>query len=198
MNIEHWFATPLWFDTLDDIDNKGIAKYAKALSKRDNGRVLSNYGGWQSNDFHLDSCENNSLKHLGEIVESKIREACTQINLKSNMSAFLSNFWININKKGDGNNVHTHPACSMAAVYYVQVAKNAESNIVFHHPNNLMNFWWQSFTDNNTYTTFNTINVTPEEGRLVIFPPWLSHHVNPNQSTTERISVAFNCDISFV
>ena len=36
------------------------------------------------------------------------------------------------------------------------------------------------------------VPVAPQENRIVIFPAWLWHSVNPNESNTERISVSFN------
>ena len=32
----------------------------------------------------------------------------------------------------------------------------------------------------------------PEEGRMYIFPGWLEHGVEPNQSTEDRVSISFN------
>jgi uncharacterized protein (TIGR02466 family) len=37
-----------------------------------------------------------------------------------------------------------------------------------------------------------TERVTPEAGKMVIFPAWLMHGVRPYRGTAERISIAFN------
>jgi len=34
--------------------------------------------------------------------------------------------------------------------------------------------------------------VEPKEGRLVLFPSWLTHRVSVNRTDEERISIAFN------
>jgi len=45
--------------------------------------------------------------------------------------------------------------------------------------------------EKNKYT-IQTARFHPEPGSLVIFPSWLPHNVEVNQSAKERISVAFN------
>jgi len=195
--VEYWFPTPIWYFDLDDIDNKKIVKYATKLSKKNKGRILSNYGGWQSGDFHLNDCENEELLKLGEIVELKAREASVELGIKQNMQVSMNNFWLNLNQRDNSNIRHTHPTSFFSAAYYVQAPENC-GKIVFEHPSSLINFWWTSFTDNNSYATHSNINYEPKAGRLVIFPSWLEHSVQPNASDDVRISVAFNMDISLV
>lgn len=194
--LENWFPVPLWFDVIEEIDNKKLAKQLKILSKKSEGRVLSNYGGWQSNDFVLRDCAIPELKNLAEIVQTRINDCCKLINIKKNMQAQLSNFWININSKGNGNNLHNHPSCTLAAVYYVQTPEKC-GKVQFEHPSNMINFWMQSYTDNDMYTTHSCVDVQPEEGKLIVFPSWLKHAVQANESDTDRISIAFNADIVF-
>ena len=43
-----------------------------------------------------------------------------------------------------------------------------------------------------TRATANAAGAESKEGRLVMFPSWLRHHVPANDGTTERISIAFN------
>jgi uncharacterized protein (TIGR02466 family) len=37
--------------------------------------------------------------------------------------------------------------------------------------------------------------VSPQTGRLVIFPAWLLHQVRPYRGSAERISIAFNLSL---
>ena len=43
------------------------------------------------------------------------------------------------------------------------------------------------YNDANTYHWF-----TPVPNTLIMFPAWLEHDVEPNQSQEERISISFN------
>jgi hypothetical protein len=36
------------------------------------------------------------------------------------------------------------------------------------------------------------INIQPRPGLLVLFPSWLEHYTDPNQSDDERVCISFN------
>jgi hypothetical protein len=38
--------------------------------------------------------------------------------------------------------------------------------------------------------------ITPEAGKIVVFPSWLQHFVHPNAGDTDRVAVAFNIIIA--
>ena len=44
---------------------------------------------------------------------------------------------------------------------------------------------------NNDFTS-NILRIKPEEGMLVLFPSWLTHSVDPNMSSDERVVISFN------
>jgi uncharacterized protein (TIGR02466 family) len=51
------------------------------------------------------------------------------------------------------------------------------------------------FTSPNTQQTDFTaeeVRMRPEGGRMYIFPGWLEHGVEPNQSTQDLVSISFN------
>ncbi len=96
-------------------------------------------------------------------------------------------YWTNINEPGSRNILHSHQAIQYAAVFYLQ-AENTGS-LACYNPANL--------TENCHATSpwVSVINFDPKDGDLVIFPGWLPHDVEPNNSDKQRINIAFN--ISF-
>ena len=60
--IHNIFSIPL-YNTKLSIDNKPILSYCTSLAKRNKGRVMTNVGGWQSNDL------NGVHKPLNELLE---------------------------------------------------------------------------------------------------------------------------------
>jgi len=40
------------------------------------------------------------------------------------------------------------------------------------------------------------VNVQPLDGRLILFPSWLYHQVNPYFGEGERISISFNAHVT--
>ena len=96
----------------------------------------------------------------------------------------LSNWWININKKGDFNDYHTHPGSMLSAVWYI--TDNYRSiefqNPLLHNRNNIL--------DEMDWSMADVIDCTA--GDLLVFPSDLIHRVYPHTEDTLRISVSFN------
>ena len=55
MKADLWFPTVIWNDHLKDVNNSDLKEYVEKLAQEDKeGKVASNYGGWQSNLEILD------------------------------------------------------------------------------------------------------------------------------------------------
>ena len=102
--------------------------------------------------------------------------------------------WININKPGDYNIKHVHPTNNLSGVLWIKCLENS-GDIVFDSPNN-----FESFLENKSYdedfkkSNFidDSYHCYPTEGRMIVFPSHLQHHVQENKSNQDRISVSFN------
>jgi uncharacterized protein (TIGR02466 family) len=107
----------------------------------------------------------------------------------------VNNIWININPPGTFNRPHVHPECVFAGVYYVAVPENS-GGISFKHPAVAQQYhvFPEVIEEYNSYSA-SSWAVDPEPGKLVIFPAWLEHYVEPNLSNSERISIAFNIHV---
>jgi uncharacterized protein (TIGR02466 family) len=189
--IDYWFPTPIWSFEINEINNKQIIDYAEALSKTSPGRVFTNCGGWQSNDFMINNCQHEELLKLSLLVERKGLEIASELELKPNLQLRMANFWLNVNKKGHFNRHHSHPSSFLSASYYVKAPQDC-GQIIFEHPFPFMDYWWNTYTAANTYASHLTVSYRPKPGLLVIFPSWLLHRVEANASEELRISVSFN------
>ena len=181
------FPTDLYFvDIYDQRENESYRQELLKLSKESPGEVRSNRGGWQS-DITLWS--NETFKPLLEkssaIVQSIIAD------LSENKPEFvIRSMWGNINPQGGYNFTHVHPSGWMSAVYYVALPQGSPG-ITFEDPRpaKIMDFQGLCLRDTNYYTH------TPKVGELVMFPSWLPHFVNPNQTNENRISISFNVEL---
>jgi len=191
-DVEYWFPTPLWFSELN-VDNKPVEKFCKKLAEKSKGRVLSNVGGWQSDDLYFHEKTDNKLKPLFNLIWLELKNVADKLDLLEHykLNENTLQFWININNQENYNAIHNHPCSFLSGVYYVKVPKNS-GNIIFHHPNPLMKFWYQQYTKTLSHESHPTVFVEPKENKLVIFPSWLEHVVEPNKSKKDRISIAFN------
>ena len=53
MHTELWFPTVIWSAMIHKVDNDEVKRWAYEKQKQDQGRIISNYGDWQSNDIQL-------------------------------------------------------------------------------------------------------------------------------------------------
>lgn len=144
---------------------------------------ISNIGGYQGHNFY-----NNELAK--EIHNSLPRRD------DKPLKSLKINQWVNINKTGDSNSIHNHDpynGIALSGVFYVSVPKNC-GNIVFYDPRTLIT----TSLDQKYYSDSNDCFIfQPEENLLLIFPSWLYHSVDPNQSGENRISISFNISLNY-
>jgi uncharacterized protein (TIGR02466 family) len=52
------------------------------------------------------------------------------------------------------------------------------------------------FKDSSIDKSLGTVHYAPQPGRLVIFPSWIQHYVQPNLSDQDRISISFDVQLT--
>lgn len=192
MNLETWFSTPIWNTVIDlpDTQNQEAINFCLQLEQNSVGRVVSNAGGWQSNDFLEADLVNTPLNFLIDAVVSNCQKALVELGSKKEVR--IVNSWININNKNDFNKLHTHPSCDLACVFYLT---NNNSEIEFQRPYDIPKYFLDNLESNNsTPLSFTHVTYNPTKNAFLIFPAWLQHYVKPNLSESVRISVAINIE----
>ncbi|MBM3570631.1 MAG: hypothetical protein FJX46_17965 [Alphaproteobacteria bacterium] len=186
--LAQFFATPIWLFDLDPAKvatlNAIIFAHLKTLTRPDYqpGDELS----MQSpHDLHR-------RPEFAPLVEVA-RAACRSVfdELQVDVPEFdLTGCWINVSPPLKRHHEHTHPNNYLSLVYYPQVPKGGDS-IRFHDPR-LAPHVLMPRMKQMTLLTVNSVTVEVATGRLVAFPSWLRHSVEPNFGSAERISVAMN------
>ena len=179
-NQHNIFETPIWGFMLNDqnLQTLDYSEYILDLSDTEQTRTKSNMGGWQSRDnLHEDPIFQEFNKTL--LVASKgILENYTD------KDPYIQSMWANINVKGDFNAHHTHEG-ELSGVYYCQVTKDC-GKLVLVDP---------AVRSNVSLIKNKNFPIHPERLALVMFPSWLEHYVEPNQSDDLRISISFNIGV---
>ena len=187
MELINPFAVPLFYVELD-LDVVSIEKFCQEYRDNNEGRVVSNVGGYQSNNLPTDNKHINSL--VDQIVKhSNIFSESYSLKIKN----VISTMWLNINGYKDSNGLHLHSLSIFSGVYYVKTPKDCGS-IVFENPAaDIMDYAHcvMNFTEFNKYNS-SYHWMTAKENILYIFPSWLIHKVEPNMNNDERISISFN------
>ena len=104
----------------------------------------------------------------------------------------LGNMWANINPPGGMNRAHQHPNSLWSGVYYIKAPKNS-GNLKIDDPRSVACMSRPKQKEGQVpERLFRETHYEPVAGRCIMFPSWLMHCVDPNESNDIRISVSFN------
>jgi uncharacterized protein (TIGR02466 family) len=102
----------------------------------------------------------------------------------------MTGCWANISVPDARHGEHSHPNNYLSGVYYVKTPKGGDS-INFYDPRpqaHVVAPHVATFSPNHA----SSVHVEVQPGRLVLFPGWLRHSVDPNRGDGVRMSIAFN------
>ena len=189
-----FFSTPVWINQINNFEsiNKELKKFIlKEKERNPAGTKKSNVHGWHSEDFDL---KNENLKNFITEISKNIGSAIKDMNWDLETQIVkITDMWSIINNKNAFNERHHHGNSALSAAYYVKAEKNA-GNIVFFDPRQANVFHHPISKESNNINA-QAQSVTPKPGTLVLFPSYLEHKVDENQSNDERIVISFNVSL---
>ena len=182
------FPTPIYIaDIKHPTLNQELERAIIAWTNQEKGRVRTNNKGW-----HSDTTMNELPEYakLVDMLYSAQRTIYDQEYYES--EPFLGNMWANINPPGGSNRAHIHPNSLWSGVYYVKAPQNS-GQLKIEDPRSvaLMSRPRQKDVPKPD-RLLREHHYEPKTGRLIMFPSWLNHCVDPNNSNDIRISVSFN------
>jgi uncharacterized protein (TIGR02466 family) len=188
MNRELYFATPIYVKDVGTPEfNTQLEQNIINWSRQDKGVQKTNVNGWHSpTDMHLKP----EYKMLVDLLH-QAQHFIYNDELLDN-EPFLGNMWANINPPGGYNRAHTHPNSLWSGVYYVKAPINS-GHLKVEDPKPCINISRPKRKQGQLPKhLWNEVHFEPIAGRLIMFPSWLNHCVDTNQSNDIRISVSFN------
>lgn len=151
----------------------------------------------QSNDFNYFSKDFNVLHHenlstIKKIIDSHVLEYQQNVCGIEIQQFYVTDSWIAITPPGGKHIVHNHPNSLLSGVFYVDVPD--QSSINFYVESQLFKNFKFCF-DYAKLTAHNKqlVNIPVQQSDIVIFPSWVDHSVDTNNSDRERIIIGFNC-----
>ena len=154
--------------------------------------VKSNKGGWQSEaNYHL---HDNILQNIVNGGLSSHWDYYKKLKFSYN------GIWFNINNQGHYNLMHSHAGCELSGVLWIKTPSNCGA-LEFQSPHEFngdrnLRLLHEEFKEK-TYN-YPAFRFNPMEGCMIIFPSYLYHHVESNQSDEDRISLSFNINLDLV
>lgn len=183
-----WWATPVWECPVENIDNKSIAEYCYKVKEEKPGVNISNRGGWHSGEL---------ITPIPSALEQLFNELTVFVNdvpqrYMGTSDLVLGNWWININGKYDYNEQHDHQNSVLSGTYYVQVPEENMGDLVLHRGDNAEFFLTSKVEKQPTMANAMAVPCPVKESMFYLFPSWVKHSVERNNTDSERISIAFN------
>ena len=184
MHTELWFPQVIWSAIIHMVDNYELKHWAYDRKKNDIGRRISNFGGYQSDDIRQGV--NAQIDKLVDHLNQEVKALALQVSLPLE----VNNIWLNINPPGSYNELHSHKDAVLSGVYYIDATDN-QGNIQFERSDGA-EYHLPEYIEKINYFNSTRATYAAKTGALYIFPGWLKHSVQGNQSNTDRISISFN------
>ena len=183
---EQFFPTTIYAKDIQ-LDNETLSNDIVNWSQQDPGVKKTNMNGWHSKpEMHLKSEYQQLVQELYKMQEEIYQEEWLDRKPK------LGNMWANINYPGGYNRPHVHPNCLFSGVYYVKANKNSGILVANDPRPGIQTMMPTRKQGRPPKHLWREVHLEPIPGRIIMFPAWLWHCVEPNQSNDIRISVSFN------
>ena len=173
-------------------DYGDLIQSVKDVQKEDpKGIQKTNQGGWHSRDDLYDDKRFGVIK--GDIIHYCI-EVLDHLSVEDHCKPCLTGMWAMINKPGTYNKLHSHPHNFLSGAFYLQVPENS-GKLTFHNPHPQSEVLSPPIKANQSIHLAPRVGWQPKVNDLLIFPSWLNHEVEINNSKEDRIMLSFNAKI---
>lgn len=183
-----YFITRVWSFDLSELAPefpawKQSIQALKDKSPEAQGR--SNRLGWNSETNLFD---NGYFPSLQKASEQCFIHCFKEMGIEVDELAFRLSAWVNLTFPGGYNVQHGHQRAYLSGCFYLDTPENS-GRIAFADPRPAAVY---SPTDMKGEMSTRRVMLQPMAGQLLIFPSWLEHSVEMNESTQDRISIPMN------
>ncbi len=198
---EAFFPTLFYFCDIPDaaaLNEKLLPAILEERERDPEGVVRSNVkrvGSWHS------QASLQRKPHFRDLVmrlDAIVSHMFVDLNYHPESIPFCDHLWAITNPRFGYNRYHNHPEALWSGVYYVQTPKEC-GHIRFRDPREHANFKEIGIDEDKgrPRELWQEVHYEPKPGRVIFFPGWLGHEVDPNLSEEEgvageRVIVSFN------
>ena len=188
MRKEYYFPTPVYVEEIKNAGelNRSLEEHLLKWSTQEPGLHKTNIKGWHSTDM------TQKKEYYPLMLE--ILKTCKNIFEEERLEyePAMGNMWANINGEKAYNKPHTHPNSFFSGTYYIKTPPQS-GQLIVHDPRPGVHIQLPKRNkDSLPMQLWKEVFFQPQAGQMIIFPSWVWHEVEPNQSKEPRISVAFN------
>jgi uncharacterized protein (TIGR02466 family) len=182
------FGTPIFL--YDKYSNPGEIHNTTNEQKEVTLNRDQNFSSTEASILELDS-----YKEIKNRITDGLHEYVRDVlHIEDRYEFYITQSWLNINPPGTGHHVHNHSNSIISGVYYIDTSAGASITFVSQNNTNVTSNPTLTITVNE-YTLANSSSwaVPVKNNDIIYFPSTTLHHVGPNSSDRNRISLAFNC-----
>ena len=201
LDREAYYATFFYFTDIAEGTslNRHLVAAVRARQNADQAGLersnMRGLGGWHSRgDLHRDA----AFHELTASIHGAGEQIAADLNYDPDHPLTIDTMWAIVNPPGAFNRCHIHPGYLWSGVYYIQ-APAQSGRISFTDPRTMHLMHEPRYAPGKSRKVENWTDVfyDPVPGRLILFPSWIYHAVEPNLCTrkgecADRISVSFN------
>jgi uncharacterized protein (TIGR02466 family) len=189
------FATPLVTHVWEDGPelNALLRERILAHEAESRGVAKSNSGGWHSETGQLEFCGDAGrrlVEHMYALGDEATRRLAAEQRKKIAGCRWTLSAWVNVNRSGNFNKMHVHPASTWSGTYYIDAGDPVDAG--GGAPIHLFDPCSGRSTSFLPHIVPDSIYINPKPGLMVLFPSYVPHMVFPHAGTGPRISIAFN------
>lgn len=185
------FSLPIYYTMVDD--------YLPLLNYSENSQEFKNDG--HPGDF-IDSSSNillnkkfrsikiNVMTHVHNYIKNVLHK-----EIPSNAEVYVSDSWLLNCFTENISNRHYHPFSWLSGVLYLTGNNEPDDGqIIFYDPLHVIKSNPFAFKSNNESFTYSCASwsISPQAGKLLLFPSFLEHKVEANKKDCVRRSLSFN------
>lgn len=143
-------------------------------------------------DFDVWANDGPHLKELRDLIGRQAAQFIEPYYVGMSANVRLQRGWVNMQQQGETHSIHDHGGIAVSAVYYVQT--DGAGDLMLVDPRGSTGF---GNVIEGPHRNRKHFRVKPVEGKLVLFPGYVLHYVEPNTSPLPRISIATNFWITY-
>lgn len=198
------FSTPLLKARPPDAEAlcRELSNRINEHRRSNTGLNRSNLGGWHS-AANMTDWGGEPARALANFAVAEVSAHMIDIAKRGKRDFNWGiEMWANVNRPGDANQLHCHPAAYWSGVFYVDPGGDGErtgGELLLEDPRYPMAYMTVPdlvlrHADGSPMAS--QYPLRPEAGLLVLFPSWLRHSVRPHGGSRERVSVALNLTLT--
>jgi uncharacterized protein (TIGR02466 family) len=186
--IEYWWPQEIGFYDNPKHKELNLVDYCYEIQNKTptGGSQWISKDTYNTSDKMYEPQSDPKFKELNDWIQKAIALYIEETKIDFKPNKYES--WFNIYKKGDYQEVHVHPNCTLSAVYFLK-ANDYCGPLIMHPP-------FQDHRDikkvDKSNSTNSTIGYASVPGRLVVFRSYLPHCVGKHQDDEDRITLAYN------